>query len=178
MKITGGALGGRRLRVPAGIRPSSARIREALCAIWAPRIPGARFLDLFAGSGAVGLEALSRGAASATFVERPGKAFEVLRSNCGAVAVGDWWAIALRLPIGLAGRLPLPAYDLVFCDPPYAFAEHQVLLEQTAEILAPDGALACEHDARLALYERAGALELLDQRLYGDTALSFFGRAG
>jgi 16S rRNA (guanine(966)-N(2))-methyltransferase RsmD len=176
LKITGGAVGGRRLRVPAGIRPSSARIREALFAIWATRIPGARFLDLFAGSGAVGLEALSRGAASATFVERPGKTFEILRSNCGALAVGDWRAIGLHLPIGLAGRLPLPAYDLVFCDPPYAFAKHRVLLEQTAEILAPGGELACEHDLRLALPGRAGALELRDQRLYGDTALTFFGR--
>ena len=103
MRIGGGALRGRGLRVPPRVRPTGGLAREALFDIWAPRIAGSRFLDLFAGSGAVGIEALSRGAALSVAVERSAAVFRVLATNYETlIPDGQWYLERVTLPAGLS----------------------------------------------------------------------------
>lgn len=168
-RIVSGAWRGRRLAVPAGraVRPTTDRVREAWLSIVAPVLPGAKVLDLYAGTGALGLEALSRGAMHATFVERDGAALAVLRQNIvtlGAEAAstvhrGD----ALRFVAGLDEG----AYDLALADPPFASGDAERLVEAwQARPFAR--LLAVEHDPRTAL--PAG-----DTRRWGDVAVTFVG---
>lgn len=169
--------GGRRLEVPAGARPTTGRAREALLSRWHERLPGATLLDLFAGSGAVGFDALARGAERVLFVESSERAVAALRRNAAALGMDERCrTLRLRLPAGLgrlapdwAGRL-----GLVFADPPYAFSGWGELLAGVAPLLAPDAELAAEHSRRERLPERAGGLAAVDRRLYGETALTFF----
>ena len=129
VRIMGGAARGRTVGVARGVRPTEGRVREALFSIWQERLPGARFLDLFAGSGAVGLEALSRGAASVLFVEGdPGALRELERSSqlFPPDRARRW---RTRLPAGLGelaerARREWGPFDLVFADPPYTFTAH------------------------------------------------------
>ncbi|MGA3263371.1 MAG: 16S rRNA (guanine(966)-N(2))-methyltransferase RsmD [Terracidiphilus sp.] len=192
MRIIAGKFRSRRLEAPAGLatRPSSDRLRETLFNVLAPRIEGAAFLDLYAGSGAVGMEALSRGAASVDFVERAPAALKVLRANLArlgvtagfrvhACGVGAWLR---RFAMGVSScrkpRVP-PAFDLVFLDPPYEAVEEYgktlgLLGGGLVELLAPGALVIAEHRRNERLEERYGALErtrLLEQ---GDAALSFF----
>lgn len=153
MRIVGGSAKGRRLGVPAtGTRPTSERAREALFNSLRSLcdLAGARVLDLFAGSGAVGLEALSRGAAAATFVESDRRAADVLRRNIDTVGLPG--AVLLRRPVAavLAERPEQPV-DLVFADPPYALADDQLaaLLGRLAVgWLAADAVVVVERAAR------------------------------
>ncbi|HEX4620078.1 MAG TPA: 16S rRNA (guanine(966)-N(2))-methyltransferase RsmD, partial [Myxococcaceae bacterium] len=126
MRIIGGRLGSRTLQAPAGLatRPSSDRLRETLFNVLAPRTEGAVFLDLYAGSGAVGIEALSRGAARAVFVERAAPALKVLRANLARLEIKEGFeiyagAVSAFLRRGAAGA----GFDVVFLDPPYDAAE-------------------------------------------------------
>ena len=130
VRLLGGELRGRPVRVPPGARPSEGRVREALFSIWAERIPGARFLDLFAGSGAVALEALSRGAATAVAIDGAGPAIAAVRDNARALGLASRCQV-VRADLGhevdrLAQRMG--RFDLVFADPPYGFAEWAELL--------------------------------------------------
>ncbi len=181
VRITGGEARGRKVAVTRGVRPTGGRVREALFSIWQGRLEGARFLDLYAGSGAVGLEALSRGAARVLFVESDLSALRALERSCrpfGRERARRWRA---RLPAGL-GELAARAepdwsgFDLVFADPPYAFAAHSRLLEGIAPLLARGGEVAVEHSSRLELPEEAGDLVRTAARRYGETALSFYSR--
>lgn len=178
-RITGGELRGRRLRVPGGVRPTSARVREALLSIWQPRLAGARLLDLFAGSGAVGLEAASRGAAEVTFVEGRRAVARRLAASVGALGLDRARVIRLDLPGGLrrwaAGEA---AFDLVFADPPYEFAQYRELLAQIEPLLTASGEVAVEHAARFTLPETAPGLALLERRRYGESAVSRYRREG
>ena len=177
LRITAGAWRGRRIEAAPAIRPTQERVREALLASWTPRLAGARMLDLFAGSGAVGLEALSRGASWCGFVESDEACLRVLAANAAALGVARDVIARLELPGGLA-RLPRawpPAYDLVFADPPYGFDAHCALLAAIAPRLAPGGEVAIEHSSRRSL---AGAgsdagLEVDRERRYGESALTF-----
>ena len=118
VRVTGGAFRGRGLAVPPGARPTEGRVREALFSIWSDRLEGARVLDLFAGSGVVGLEALGRGAISVLCVDDDPLAIKTLEAN--ASRLGERLEVRrLSLPAGIA-RLGGP-FDLVFADPPYAF---------------------------------------------------------
>ena len=178
VRITGGERRGRALVVGPGVRPTEGRVRESLFSIWQSRIGGARFLDLFAGSGAVGLEAHSRGAAFVCFVEADARALRDLERNAGEMPALAWRRWRGRLPAALgqlerAGEAP---FDLAFADPPYAFDEYEALIERSASLLADDGVLAVEHAWRTELPESAGGLRRIDQRRYGDTAISFYGR--
>lgn len=167
MRIVGGSFGGRRLHRPDDprVRPTADRVREAWMNILAPRLPGARVLDLFAGSGALGLEALSRGAEHADFVELGRRSLEALRANIAALGVeaqsrvhaGDALRFALALPEG--------AYDIAFADPPYAHGHAARLVERFREVPFA-GLLAVEHAATDPV---AGD----ETRRYGDTALTF-----
>ncbi|HEU5169961.1 MAG TPA: RsmD family RNA methyltransferase [Gemmatimonadales bacterium] len=167
MRLVAGRFGGRRLIVPRGarVRPTADRVREAWMSIVAPALPGARVLDLFAGSGALGLEALSRGAATADFVELAPASLRALRANIDALGVADIARVhradALRFAAGLAPG----AYDLAFADPPYASdaAERLVALFRRAPFAR---ILSVEHRADLTLPGD-------DTRRYGDTALTF-----
>jgi len=163
--------------VPAGARPTTGRAREALLSRWCERLAGATVADLFAGSGAVGLDALAQGAEAAVFVESSERAIAALRQNAAALGVDARCRILrLRLPVGL-GRLA-PEWsgrlDLVFADPPYGFDGWERLLTAVAPLLAPEAELAAEHSRRESLPQRAGGLAAVDRRLYGETALTFF----
>ena len=171
MRVVAGTLGGRTLRAPKGsdTRPTSDRVREALFSILAS-VDGAEVLDLFAGSGALGIEALSRGAARATFVDSAPEAVVAVRENLADLGlVGE----VLRMPAlrALACRPLLEReYDLVFLDPPYRLASSLGPQLSTAlpPILAQGARVVVESDRRAPL---ALELELLRERRYGDTLI-------
>lgn len=185
MRIIAGLYGSRRLEAPPGMntRPTSDRLRETLFNVLAARMGGIAFLDLYAGSGAVGLEALSRGAARVTFVERATPALKVLRRNLEQLGIERGFEIRAE-PVAAflrsatkAGPKPTP-YEVVFLDPPYDAAEEYTvalgLLSEAQGILAPGALVIAEHRRKQTLEERYGRLQrtrLLEQ---GDAALSFY----
>jgi len=181
MRIIAGTFRSRPLQAPAGLatRPSSDRLRETLFNVLAPRIEGARFLDLYAGSGAVGLEALSRGAEQVMFVERAPTALKVLQTNLEKLGVKAGFSLHaggvreyLRRSQGEARE-----FDLVFLDPPYDAAdEYERTLGSLGEsrLLANGAAVIAEHRRKERLPDVYGLLSrtrLLEQ---GDAALSFY----
>lgn len=175
MRLTGGDGKGRRLLdPPASVRPTSGRVRETLFQILQSRLPGARVLDLYAGSGALGLESLARGAASATFVELDRKVQRVIRENisrCGFETRAK--LVAGKLP-DLLGRPALfnSPYDLVLADPPYADQVFAQLLDllQRGSLLAQDGLFVFETSSRNEIEIPAGWVEWR-RKVMGDTVL-------
>lgn len=180
LRISGGALRGRTVAVPPGARPTEGRVREALFSIWSERLPGARFLDLFAGSGAVGIEAASRGAARVLCLEDDARAVRVLRRNVEELGGEKGRISAWRVPLprGLSRVVEQgePPFDLIFADPPYAFDDYDELLRRVAPVLAEDGEAVVEHSARTSLIEEVAGLTHVSERQYGETALSFYRR--
>lgn len=171
------------MKVPGGpVRPTQDMVREALFSMLAPRLGGARFLDLFAGSGAVGIEAWSRGAGEVWCVELDRRVQNVLRANvlelCGKENVRVVGADALRF---LKKKLVDQPFDIIFSDPPYdregRFGVLSRLLDAILEegILAPRGVFVMEQEAREGLPSHEG-WELRDERVYGNTQLRFFMR--
>ncbi|MCP4659151.1 MAG: 16S rRNA (guanine(966)-N(2))-methyltransferase RsmD [bacterium] len=177
LRILAGALGGRRIEVAAGVRPTESRVREALFAIWQERVPGSTFLDLFAGSGAVGLEALSRGAARACFVESRPRALAALRRNWEKnrelLAPARVEILRGVLPQAL-GRLRDQRFDLIFADPPYDFSDYPSLLRAAVGRVRPEGELAVEHSARVEVAVQVAGWQRRAQHRYGDTRLSLY----
>lgn len=166
-----------RLTAPKGldVRPTLDRVREACFNILGPSIEGAAFLDLFAGTGANGIEALSRGASRAVFVEQNSKTFACIQKNLETTRLAEHAKChKLMLPEGLA-RLS-GTFDLVFADPPYAFSGHEALLSGLlAHALLRENALVCiEHEVRTILPETVDTLTRSRQKRYGDTVLSFY----
>ncbi|HEX6909234.1 MAG TPA: RsmD family RNA methyltransferase, partial [Longimicrobium sp.] len=146
MRIVGGKHAGRHLTSPADrqVRPTSEHVRDALLTYLQPRLKGARVLDLFAGTGALGLEALSRGAASADFVEnRPGS-LHALKANVAALRVRDKTRIFKKDALPFAAALEAGAYDVAFCDPPYESRMLDRLIETWMQTPFA-GLLVCEH---------------------------------
>ena len=177
MRIISGVAKGRRLHRPANwaIRPTSDRVRENLFNILMPRIAEARFLDLFCGSGAVGIEALSRGASHCTFIDNDDSALNLTRRNlelCQLAVDG----LLFRSSIPEQLRLQPRPFDIIFADPPYAFTSYEKLLQVLVELcyLAPDGLVILETSRKAALPEAVGQLDQQQQRLYGDAVLTFF----
>jgi 16S rRNA (guanine(966)-N(2))-methyltransferase RsmD len=182
MRIIAGTYRSRTLEAPAGLatRPTSDRLRETLFNVLAPRIEGAAFLDLYAGSGAVGIEAMSRGAGQATFVERTPAALKVLRANLASLGLTAGFRIA---PGGVAAFLRRPdrgvSFDLIFLDPPYdASTEYATALSllggAAGGFLAERAMVIAEHRRKEQLKDEYGGLKrtrLLEQ---GDAALSFY----
>ena len=172
MRVIAGIYGGRTLKTPPGAatRPTSDRVREALFSILGARVEGARVLDLFAGSGALGIEALSRGARDATFVDAAPAAIRALEANLQALGIaadvhrGD----AVRFVSAASARGA--QYDLVFLDPPYRQAERlaRSLSEALPAVLAPGAVAVAESDRRAPLVLD---LPLDDERRYGDTLI-------
>lgn len=182
MRIIAGSYRSRPLQAPPGLatRPTSDRLRETLFNVLAPRIQGARFLDLFAGSGAVGIEALSRGAASVDFVEHAEPALRVLKKNLTQLGLTSGFRIhAANVGTTLKRIKSGTEFDLVFLDPPYDAAEEYaatlgLLGKPAASILAAGATVIAEHRKKEKLGDRYGELcrtRLLEQ---GDAALSFF----
>jgi 16S rRNA (guanine966-N2)-methyltransferase len=173
MRVVAGAYKGRRLQAPrgTGTRPTADRVREALFSILGD-ISGVRVLDLFAGTGALGIEALSRGAASAMFVERDPHAIAALKRNLEAVGASE---ATVRRQDAL-GFLTAEGgtYDLVFVDPPYdsAAALSQSLSERLPAVLTDNARIVTESDKRKPLDL---ALPLRDERTYGDTRIAIHG---
>jgi 16S rRNA (guanine(966)-N(2))-methyltransferase RsmD len=191
MRITGGSLRGRLLRAPAGraTRPTSSKVRQAIFNILGERITGARVLDLFAGSGALGIEALSRGAQFAAFVESSPGAARAIAGNVEELELRDRALVARDSASGGLERLSEAGerFDVVFLDPPYAGHAAANALAAIADsgVLAPDAVVVVEHTKRLKLSDRFGSLALVLSRRYGDTSVSVFalsrgktGRAG
>jgi len=181
MRVIGGRLGGRRLRaVPRGVRPTSDRVREALFSILgSDAVEGARVLDVCAGSGALGLEALSRGATEVVAIDRSGAAQRTIRENATDLGVAD----CVRV-LGGDARKVLPRlgrsgerFDLVFFDPPYDAGLEASVLECLTEgaLLAVDARVVVEGAKRHSLPPAPG-LVAEDERVYGDTVLYFLRR--
>jgi 16S rRNA (guanine(966)-N(2))-methyltransferase RsmD len=177
MRIIAGVARGRRIEAPAGwaTRPTLDRVRENLFNILAPRVHNAAFLDLFAGTGANGLEALSRGATRAVLVDNDPAALAVIRRNvslCGFTETAQ--CLRLVLPAGL-DRITGP-FDLVFADPPYAFPQAEALLLglDTHHLLAPGGCIIYESARKSPPPDILGCWTLFRRAEYGDTALSFY----
>ncbi|CAN5815372.1 16S rRNA (guanine(966)-N(2))-methyltransferase RsmD [soil metagenome] len=181
MRVVAGTVGGRRLRVPPGrtTRPTSDRVREALFSTLGDRAVGARVLDLYAGSGALGIEALSRGAASAMFVEHDRRAAAVLRDNLATLdLVAAVYTSTVAQFVRRAGEDGEPAvYDLVVCDPPYQVSSQTVAQQLSVlahRCLSPDAIMVVErarHGGAFAVADEL--LEVTDVRTYGDTVLYY-----
>jgi 16S rRNA (guanine966-N2)-methyltransferase len=178
MRIVGGTRRGRKLLPPRSskTRPTADRVRETLFNVLGQELPGGDVLDLYAGTGALGLEALSRGAERAVLVDAAAEAAELCRRNASALGFEHQVSV-LRLRAERAmeqleaeGR----RFVLAFADPPYAAKAGVWVVEAVGSVLLPGGTLVVEHDRRELLPETGGALFKVDQRRFGDTVLSLY----
>ena len=181
MRIIAGTARGRTLQSLRGhaLRPTMDRVRESVFGVLTPRLEGARFLDLFAGAGTVGLEALSRGAAEAVFVESHRPAGHVIRENAARCGVAERARVIVApVPRGLA-RLRQEAcrFDLVFLDPPYDRDEARATLARLAEwpeLLEPGGVVVCQRSRHEETGEQIGPFRRMKQGRYGETIVDYY----
>lgn len=176
MRIISGVAKGRTLLVPdTGTRPMTGRARESVFSILAVRLVDAHVLDLYAGSGSLGLESLSRGAEDATFVERSDEAVRIIEGNIAAVGLGGT-VVRGSLPGALAGLRP--GFDVVFIDPPYDDSDEKVssVLTDLVPLLAPSG-LAVLHRQASSRPMVPEFLTSVDQRRYGDAVVTMMEKA-
>ncbi len=176
MRIIAGALKGRRLDSPRweGLRPTSDKLRETLFNVLAPRITGARVLDGYAGTGAVGIEALSQGAAHVTFVEQDRRACGLIRQNLERCGISGGYAIIQTAVLQAIERLHgEPAFDVILLDPPYA-TDIQDALQHVGEIAKPDGVVVLEHARKSESPVASGRLVRTRELRSGDSALTFY----
>ena len=181
MRVIAGSLRGRRLKAPPGAdtRPTGDRVKQTLFDILAPRIGGCRFVDLFAGSGAIGLEAVSRGAASVLLVDHGRAATEAARENAAALKVGPGVLAVERATVSAAlTRLAARGerFDIAFLDPPYDSPEYERAIEALGAVLAEDGIVIAEHFHKRDLPETIGSLVRTRAVRVGDHRLSFYER--
>jgi 16S rRNA (guanine(966)-N(2))-methyltransferase RsmD len=180
MRVISGKFKGRKLKSLAGprIRPTSDRLKETLFNILRDRLPGATFLDCFAGSGAIGIEALSRGAQMVFFIENDSQAARLIDQNLAHCQITQAYKI-LRRPalaaleeFGQEGQ----AFDLIFVDPPYASDLYEPTLRTIARtgILQPDGLVVVEHFRKKTLAETYGILRMYRTVAQGDSSLTFY----
>jgi 16S rRNA (guanine966-N2)-methyltransferase len=174
MRVIAGTAGGRRLAAPKDpqTRPISDKVKESLFGSIGERIAGARVLDLYAGSGAIGIEALSRGAAETTFVERARPALNVIRENLARTGLADRATVeASSVEAFLAATSGGP-WDVVVLDPPYAERRLDVPLDRLRAHLAPGGLVVVKHFWRTPMPTDTG-LAVTRSRRFGETALTF-----
>ena len=182
MRIVAGTLRSRQLKSLKGLalRPTSDRLRETLFNILGTRVEGSRFLDLFAGSGAIGIEAISRGAVSAVFVENHSAAVGLIRANLASLRIESGARVVLAevaAAIRTLEKLPDAAFDFIFLDPPYAEEKQYegTLRALEKSLLAGESTIViAEHRKTLALPASLGALERVRILHQGDAALSFY----
>ena len=179
MRVIAGTLKGRRLESPAwdGLRPTSDRLRETLFNILAPRVAGARVLDAFAGTGALGIEALSRGAAHVTFIESDPRGQALIADNLAHCRIETGYTV-LRVPVvrGLEHLRTDPTFapfDIMLFDPPYDL-DAEAVLAGTDAVLAPGGLLVFEHARRRVVPASSGRLVRVRQVRSGDSMLTMY----
>lgn len=185
MRVVGGVLAGRLIACPPGMatRPTLDRVRESLFNVLARRVPGAAVLDLYAGSGALAIEALSRGADHADVVEHSGRAAAVLRRNVAQLALADrvrvWPLAAERAVLKLAPA----SFDLIFLDPPWRAGVAQPVWAAVPQLLRPDGLAVLEFEDAQGMPGipgteglEEGGMVVVDHRRYGRTGLTLLGR--
>lgn len=179
MRVVAGALKGRRLATPTweGLRPTSDKLRETLFNVLAPRIEGARVLDLFAGTGALGLEAVSRGAASVLFVERDRRAHALITDNTRRCGVADRCVIirdeVARALERLRSQPDFTPFDIVLLDPPYDYPPASALAGVDAVVVG-QGVVVLERARRTPAPDRVGGLVKQRDLTSGDSALSWY----
>jgi len=176
-RIIAGSARGRSLVAPKGLgtRPTSDKVRGAVMNLLGQFFDGGAVLDLYAGTGALALEALSRGADRAVCVEADARAAEVIRRNAEACGFADRVEIRRGRVEDVVARLPRGAFSLAFVDPPYREGPEGALALLGA-VLAPGARVVAEHDARRHPADRVGDLALADRREYGDTGISIYVR--
>lgn len=196
MRIIAGTLKGRRLTPPTweGLRPTSDKLRETLFNVLAPRVAGARVLDGYAGTGAIGIEALSRGASHVTFVEHDRRARELIAENLARCGIGNGYAIigttVLQAIDTLTRQRPFEPFEIVLLDPPYAdpraarrhvsAVKHAVrdeirdVLHAVGAIVAAGGVVVLEHARKQSPPAEAGSLRRSRELTSGDSALTFY----
>ena len=180
MRVITGTARGTRLRTVkgGGTRPTSDRVKEALFSILASRVVGARFLDLFSGTGAIAIEALSRGAQTAVLVEKNRRALASIRENLRLTKVEDK-ATVMGIDVDKALRIlgkEAAVFDIIFMDPPYQLdcVPDLVGLIHSEGLLCPDGLVVCEQESGTGLPQAIGDLTLTRTQTYGDTELYFY----
>ncbi len=179
MRITGGRLKGLRLSTPRGrgTRPMTERVRKALFDILSEKVLEARVLDLFSGSGALGIEALSRGAKEVIFVEADPRVCEVIRRNLSHCSLEEKARVIRGVLPRALSRVPPGPYDLIFLTPPYRSGLAAKVLQALSEAwLSPEGVLVVE-EAREEEVTPPPGLRERDRRVYGQTVLYFYGRS-
>ena len=183
MRVIAGTYRSRPLTAPRGLdtRPTGDRLRETLFNVIAPRVEGAVFLDLYAGSGAIGIEALSRGAREAIFVESAAPALKAIRQNMNSLGIKGGYALEARSVPAALKRLAAAGKqaDIIFLDPPYAsnsdYEDTLTLLgHECTSLLAPDAIVIAEHLKKHELAEQFGSLQRYRLLKQGDAALSFY----
>ena len=177
MRVVAGEVKGHHLNAPPGLetRPTSDKVREAIFAMLGNSFADESVLDLYAGTGALGIEALSRGAASAVFVERRGQACQVIRANLRHTRLEDK-ARLLCMPVERALTVLDGPFGLVLLDPPYAHPDLHGIMEAVsgAQVLEHNTTVVFEHSPRFAVRQQYGLLALQRHKIYGDTAVSIF----
>jgi 16S rRNA (guanine966-N2)-methyltransferase len=176
MRVIAGTFRGRRLDAPTwdGLRPTSDRLRETLFNILGPRLPAARVADVCAGTGAVGIEALSRGAAWVTFVEQDRRALALIEANLRRCQVSEGYTIERRDALASAAPYRGGPFDIVFLDPPYAQRSLEPWLHAAAASVAPDGVVILEHATRAPSPGEAAGLTRARTVVQGDSTIAFY----
>jgi 16S rRNA (guanine(966)-N(2))-methyltransferase RsmD len=177
VRIVAGTARGRRLAAPGGdgTRPTSDKVRGAIFNVLGQFFDGGRVLDLYAGTGALALEALSRGFAEATCVDASASAVEAIQRNAEACGLGGKVTVVRRRVLDALRALPPGTFDLAFVDPPYAEGPGAAL-GALGRVLRPGASVVAEHDRRSPPPDRIGELALQDRRAYGDTGISIYRR--
>ncbi len=176
MRVTGGIGRGRRLKVPAGsrVRPTSDKVKQALFNILGDSVEGSVFLDLYAGAGSIGIEALSRGADRVMFVDSSRISLDVVKHNIDQMGFSDRADISLSRAEKFLKK-PSGPYTIVFLDPPYAEELHPLLeMVAGAKILDSHSIVIAEHYKKQPSPKSAGRLSLYREARYGDTVLAFY----
>lgn len=177
MRIIGGNLRGRKIKQPVlkSVRPTKDRVREAVFNMIAEKVPGSKVLDLFAGSGAYGLEALSRGAVSSLFVEKDETCAKILSENIDSLSLTDSSEVIVSDVEAFLGE-NTRKFDLIFSDPPYGYniTRNILIMINQYDILNPSGMLVCEHSSSEEVSVEEMYLSAYKQKTYGDTTISIF----
>ena len=175
MRVIAGAFKGRRLRPPTwdGLRPTSDKLRETLFNILAPRISGARVIDAYAGTGALGIEALSRGALHVDFIEGSARAVALVTANLSACGVKGGYTIHHGDALSVLRRHAGARFDLILLDPPYDIASIEDVLAAAASVARPDGLVVLERATRRAPTVPPSLVRTRDV-VSGDSTLTFF----
>ncbi len=176
MRITTGSKKRYAIKVPpSAVRPTKDMVRQAIFSMLGPEIKNRTIADLFAGSGALGLEALSRGAAHCDFVDSNETAIQTIEENLAAMDFSSQ-AATHHLPVlDFCSLTPAPHYEIILADPPYDYQRPEKLIEKISHLLLPGGLLVLEQDRKSQIInEQLGEMTLIEERTYGKTRITFW----